>query len=56
MTEREESDQLPEEQPSGAVHDDTDDDARDEAKDSAGADDDGDADAGTASGNPKAAG
>ena len=54
MTERprEESDQLPEEQPGEAVPDDTGDGARDEAKDSPGVP----GEEGTATGNPDAAG
>jgi hypothetical protein len=54
---QEESDQLPEEQPSGAVPDDTSEGTRDEAEGSAGAaDDDGDEGEGQATGNPTNAG
>jgi hypothetical protein len=58
MTPQEESDQLPEEQPSGAVHDDDGDGgARDDAQGNAGAaDDDGDKGEGQATGNPGNAG
>ncbi len=58
MTPREESDQLPEEQPGGAgADDDAPGGARDEAgKNDGGADDDGDAESGQATGNPENAG
>ena len=58
MSEREESDQLPEEGPSHQVHDDSgDDDARDEAEESAGTPgEEGQEDEGQASGDPKSAG
>ena len=57
MTPQEESDQLPEEQQSGAVPDDDGEGTRDEAKGSAGAaDDDGDEGEGQATGNPTNAG
>ena len=55
---REESDQLPEEQPGGAVPDDEGDggDAREGAKDSPGGADKGDDEPGKATGNPANAG
>jgi hypothetical protein len=60
MSEREESDQLPEEGPASQVPDDDGggaDDARDDAEESAGAaDEDGDEEEGQASGNPANAG
>ena len=57
MSEREESDQLPEEGPGGQVPEDTDEDARDEAEESAGTPgEEGQEDEGQASGNPKSAG
>ena len=56
-TPREESDQLPEEGPSGQVHDDdSGGSARDEADENAGARSGGDSDAGDATGNPANAG
>ena len=57
MTPQEESDQLPEEQPSSAVSEDTPDSSRDEAEDSAGAaDSDSDEREGQGTGNPANAG
>ena len=60
MTEREESDQLPEEGQGGEVHDDDQEGqgaARDEAEKQAGAaDEDGDEGEGQSTGNPRAAG
>jgi hypothetical protein len=57
MTPQEESDQLPEEQESGAVTEDDPDEARDDAEGSAGgADSDGDEGEGQATGNPSNAG
>jgi hypothetical protein len=59
MPEREESDQLPEEAPSGQVHDDDESQgaSREEAEKQAGAaDEDGDEGEGQATGNPRNAG
>jgi len=57
MTPQEESDQLPEEQPSGAATDDTPGAARDDAEGNAGAaDEDGDDREGQNTGNPGNAG
>lgn len=60
VTDREESDQLPEEGPSGQVPDDDGEGqgaSRDEAEDQAGAaDEDGDEGEGQATGNPRSAG
>jgi hypothetical protein len=60
MPEREESDQLPEEAPSGQVHDDDEESqgaGREDAEEQAGgADDDGDEGEGGATGDPKNAG
>jgi hypothetical protein len=57
MTPPEESDQLPEEQPSGAAANDSPGQARDDAEGSSGgADKDGDSGEGQATGNPKSAG
>ena len=54
---REESDQVPEEGPSGQVPEDTGGDStRDEAEESAGTPDDAEEEEGQASGNPDAAG
>ncbi|HYH59885.1 MAG TPA: hypothetical protein VD790_11810 [Thermoleophilaceae bacterium] len=55
-TPREESDQLPEEAPSGQVPDDEGGAAREEAGENAGARGDSDSDAGDATGNPANAG
>jgi hypothetical protein len=57
MTPQEESDQMPEEGPSGQVPEDDDDEARDEAENSAGTPgEEGQEGEGQASGNPDAAG